>query len=125
MNPVSLIRLDKALNAWGSPAFREVLREEIERLDAGLLPLQQGLARGSQVSGTGFRVMIIQVAEASRFIHVKAGIFYSGIIAGCSCAGDPTPLDEESEYCEVRFDIDRRTGETTVTLLPDQAREPP
>jgi hypothetical protein len=116
-----VIRLARALNAWGRPDFGEVLRDEIQHLDAVLLPLQQGLSKASYVSDANFRVMIIGVTEGEGFIQVKAGLFYAGIIAGCSCADDPTPLSEETEYCEVRLDIDRQTAETTVTLLPDPA----
>ena len=61
--------------------------------------------------------MIILVADDEGFIHVKAGIFYSGIIAGCSCADDPTPVDEQNEYCEVQFEINKKTAEATVALL--------
>jgi len=50
---------------------------------------------------------------------VKAGLLYAGIIAGCSCADDPTPIDEVTEYCVVRFDIDKATAETKVTLLSE------
>jgi hypothetical protein len=116
-----MIRLTKSLNAWGTPAFGEVLKDEMEHLDAALLPLQQGLARGNYVSDGNFSVMILRVAQDPEAIHVTAGIFYSGIIAGCTCADDPTPGGEESEYCEVRFDIDRKNAETTVSLLPDSA----
>ena len=56
------------------------------------------------------------VAELEH-IRAKAGIFYTGIIPGCSCANDPTPETEYSEYCEVLFDINKRTAETLVTLL--------
>jgi len=52
-------------------------------------------------------------------IRVKAGIFYTGVIAGCSCADDPTPIDEQNEYCVVQFDIDRTTADATVTLLAE------
>jgi hypothetical protein len=62
--------------------------------------------------------MIINVTEDEAAIHVTAGIFYKGIMAGCSCADDPTPVGENPEYCEVRIDIDRVTAETTVTPLP-------
>lgn len=114
-----MIRLREALNVLGTRDFKEVLRKEIEHLDAGLLPLQQGLAKSSQVGDRDFSVMILGIAQDAGVVHVTAGILYSGIIAGCSCADDPTPVTEQSEYCEIRFDIDRQTAETTVTLLPD------
>ena len=112
-----MIRLAKALNAWGTPDFIGTLKNEIEQMDAEQLPLQQGLTTSSHVIDNKHNVMILNVSEDADIIHVKAGIFYAGIIAGCSCADDPTPVNEHSEYCEVRFDINKMTAETTVALL--------
>lgn len=114
-----MIRLSKALTAWGTPEFRDILKQDIEHLDAGQLPLQQGLSTGSYAMGDKFSVMIIGVTDDDKVIHAKAGVFYGGIIAGCSCADDPTPVDEHHEYCEVQFDIDKITAETTVTLAAE------
>jgi len=117
--------LTKSLNAWGTPGFRDVLKREIEGLGARDLPLQQGLSTGSYALDHGLRAMILAAYEGPTAIRVRAGIFYSGIIAGCSCADDPTPVDEHNEYCEVQIDIDRATGETTVALLAkDDGPEP-
>jgi hypothetical protein len=113
-----MIRLTKALNAWGTPEFEGALKQEIEQLDAAQLPLQQGLMTGNYALD-GHKVMVIGVSEDAGFIRVKAGIFYSGIIAGCSCADDPTPVNEESEYCVVQLDIDKHTAETTIALLAE------
>lgn len=112
-----MIQLSKALNAWGTPDFEDVLKREIEQLDAGQLPLQQGLSTSSYALDNSLSAMIISVSEQAGVIYAKAGIFYSGIIAGCSCADDPTPVDENSEYCEVQFNIDKVTADTTVTLV--------
>ena len=116
---IDMIRLTKALNAWGTPDFEGILEEEIATMDAEQFPLQQGLSTGSHVIGSKFNAMIIGVSEAAGFIRVKAGIFYSGIIAGCSCADDPTPVNEESEYCVVQLDINKQTAETTIALLAE------
>lgn len=115
----AIIRLTRALNAWGTPEFPGILKREIEQLDAGQLPLQQGLSATSYVADKPFSVMILGVSETASVIHVRVGIFYAGIIAGCSCADDPTPVEAQSEYCVVRFEIDRRTGEATVTLVDE------
>ncbi|MGD2137897.1 MAG: hypothetical protein PVJ66_07010 [Gammaproteobacteria bacterium] len=113
-----MIQLTRALQAWNSTAFEAVLREEIQRLDATSLPLQQGLVQGSYAFDDNLGVSIISVSESAAFIHVTAGIHYRGIIAGCSCADDPTPVNETTEYCEIRLDIDRQTAGTTIRLLP-------
>ncbi len=111
-----MIRLEKSLRAWGTSAFNEVLKSEIEQLDTHSLPLQQGLSRSSHVADSGFRVMILRASEHGDSLYIKAGIFYSGIIAGCSCADDPTPVPEQSEYCEIVLEISKPTAETRITL---------
>ena len=114
-----MIRLAESLKAWGTPEFSEVLKQEIEQLDAGLLPLQQGLSVSSHVSERPFTAMILGVAEEASLIRVKAGIFYTGVIAGCSCADDPTPIGELNEYCVVLLEIARTSAAVTVTLLTE------
>lgn len=118
-----MIRLAKALKTWPAPAFKKVLKDEIEQLDATLLPLQRGMSQGSYACNDNISVMILGVSEGSDVIHVKTGIFYTGMIPGCSCADDPTPVNEYTEYCEARFDIDKLTAETTVTLLTGKRNE--
>jgi len=114
-----MIRLSRALNAWGTPEFSAILVQEIEQLTIDQLPLQQGLSTGSHALDNRLRAMIISVADEGNCIRAKAGIFYTGIIAGCSCMDDPTPLNEESEYCEVQLDIDKATAGTMVVLLAE------
>ncbi len=114
-----MIQLSQSLNAWESPAFDSILKQEIAQLGVGQLPLQQGLSTSSIALDDKLEVMIISVIEEAGLLRIKAGLFYSGIIAGCSCADDPTPTDVQNEYCIVRLDIDKKTAETTVTLLAE------
>ncbi|MDP3483627.1 MAG: hypothetical protein Q8S05_10010, partial [Sulfuricella sp.] len=93
-----MIRLTKSLNAWGTADFEGILKTEIEQLDAEQLPLQQGLSTSSYALDDKLNVRIISVSEEANLIRAKVGIFYSGIIAGCSCADDPTPVEEQNEY---------------------------
>lgn len=113
------MRFRRSLDAWGTADFEAVLKQEIAQLDATLLPLQQGLSVGSHVTDGPHSATIIRMCADEGGIHVKAGIFYASIIAGCSCADDPTPISENAEYCEVWFDIDRETAEARVTLVMD------
>ncbi len=84
-----------------------------------LLPLQQGLTVSSHVTGRPVQAMILSAGEEGNLIRVKAGVFYTGIIAGCSCADDPTPIAEHNEYCVVEFCIDKLSGLTTVMLVAE------
>ena len=112
-----MFRLSESLLAWNSPRFNDVLKRELGQLGAGQLPLQQGLSASSYALDDKFDVMIISVAEEPGFIHAKVGIFYFGIIAGCSCPDDPTPVEPQSEYCEVRVSIDKTTAEAAVVPI--------
>jgi len=114
-----VIRLSKSLAAWGTPAFEDTLKGELEQLDAGLLPLQEGLSGTSHVTESSHTVMVLGAREGGGVIHAKVGIFYGGILMGCSCADDPTPVEEQPEYCVLQIEINRETAEARVTLLPD------
>lgn len=111
-----MVRLAKSLSAWGTPGFETVLKQEIAQLDPAWLPLQQGLSGSSHALDRPVQAMILRVEEHVGTIRVKAGIFYSGIIAGCNCADDPTPVEENPEYCEVCLEINKTTGEAVVSL---------
>lgn len=119
MNRPPTFSMPASLHAWNTPAFREVFKHEAEQLDPTLLPLQQALAISSHVSDRPFSIIPLVSEEALDSIRIKAGISYAGIIAGCSCADDPTPVDELTEYCEVWFEISKTTAEATVVLLAD------
>lgn len=111
--------LSRSLAAWGSATFETTLKEELAESSADFLPLQQGLTSGSTSLDSDLEVMILRVTETPRSIQVRAGVFYSSIVSGCSCADDPTPLDENREYCEVVLEIDRESGETRAVLAGD------
>ena len=108
-----MITLTKSVSYWGSPGFEETFKVEVGALNNEQLPLQQGLTQSSYVSDSNFNVVILNSSETTTAIHVKTGIFY----AGSCCSDDPTPMNEQAEYCEVEFDIDKSTAETIITLL--------
>lgn len=109
--------LSASLAAWNTPAFNSVLMQEVRSLDSTFLPLQQGLQNSSYAISDKLSIIVLVTKEESTDIIVKAGLLYNGIIAGCSCADDPTPTDETNEYCDVLFHINKLTAETTVTLV--------
>jgi hypothetical protein len=111
-----MFKLEKSLRAWGTPDFESILKQEVVG-GAQHLPLQQGLASCNYVADTPVTLLIQRVAETEKVIRIKAGIFYQGIIGGCSCTDDPTPASEITEYCVVQLDIDKATAATAVALV--------
>lgn len=134
-----MITLPESLNAWNTPEFETVLKRELARLGGGQaggkaagqyvtqyvgqyvgeLPLQQGLSVSSYALDEPIQVLIQRTWEEDGRIHARVGVFYSGLIAGCSCADDPTPTEAQNEYCELLVAIDRTTAAAEVTLLRD------
>ena len=98
---------------------KAAFKQLIESCAAHDLPLQQGLALSSAVADKPFEAMIINHREQQGFIYLKVGIFYTGIIAGCSCADDPSPQDEQVEHCVLQFAIDQQSGNARVSLLKE------
>ena len=43
--------------------------------------------------------------------------FDTSLIAGCSCADDPTPVEPQPEYCEVELQIEKATGLTAIVFV--------
>ncbi|MDO9600903.1 MAG: hypothetical protein Q7J02_01170 [Rhodocyclaceae bacterium] len=118
-----MMHLPKSVKAWNQPGFRATLKLEIEQLPSGQLPLQQCLSSSSHALDDAVSVMVLGVSDDSGFIHARVGVFFSGIIAGCSCADDPTPVDTQNEYCELQLTIAKETAETAVKPLADREED--
>lgn len=112
------IELAAAVRAWGTPDFADVLKRELAG-KAGRLPLQQALAHSSSVAETPITVLIDETDEHDGKIRATVGIFYEGIVAGCSCADDPTPNNLNTEHCRLLLEIDSSSAECSVSLLDD------
>lgn len=112
-----MMKFAKSLEAWNRPEFEAVFKEEVRKLPASQLPLQAALAHSSHVSETAIEPVVLLASELADAIRIKTGIFYAGIIAGSCCADDPTPLCEQTEYCELQFDINKNSAEVTIVLI--------
>lgn len=114
-----MLLLKQSISAWDKDNFTEIFKTEVSHLPHASLPLQQGLTKSSYVSDEIFTPIILNSSANESSICIKAGIFYTGIIAGCSCSDDPTPLDTQNEYCEIMFTINKQSAEAEIKLLSD------
>ena len=112
-----MFKLNLALLAWDTDAFNNVFIKEISALDADTLPLQQGLTHSSYANSDTLTAIVLSKKSNESSLFIKAGLFYTGIIAGCNCADDPTPVDENNEYCEVLITINKKTAISSVSLI--------
>ena len=112
-----MLYLKQSIKAWNTDSFNKVLINELRSIDSNLLPLQQGLSYSNYAVGDNVSAIILHSEEDNGQLQVKAGLFYTGIVAGCNCADDPTPVDEINEYCEILLSIDKKTAQTSVSLI--------
>lgn len=104
---------ENSIKAWGSQSFEAIFKQELAQY-VPQLPLHQALATGNQVSDEPVSVMINSVTESDDHIQIRAGIFFRGLLLGCSCSDDPSGPSETNEYCEVEITLDRVTAAAEI-----------
>lgn len=105
-----------ALAAWDTDEFVPRLTEAVRAMGVSGLPLQKALTQGSVALDDDMMIRVLRTEAQDDQLHVTLSIQYTSIIAGCSCADDPTPQSVLPEYCELVLTIDRRSGLATVLL---------
>ncbi|MDH5436257.1 MAG: glucosamine--fructose-6-phosphate aminotransferase [Gammaproteobacteria bacterium] len=104
-----------ALRAWSTDAFSRQLKLEIEALCTGALPLAQATTQGGKIDDSNITATVLSFTAQENIIQAKAGIFFTEIIGGCNCDDDPV---SETVYCEMLFNINMVTAETTMIVIP-------
>lgn len=112
-----MICLPDVLLTADEAELKSRLKQALEKIDGTSLPLQQGLTRSSYTDGKDFSVTVLGLTRGPQQIHAKVGIFYKGIVAGCNCADDPSPVPEIDEYCELELSIDSTSGDAEIVLV--------
>ncbi len=111
-----MITLTKSLQAWRSDDFNKMLKNELEALPAGALPLEKALTRCGTADDSDIAVIVISADENDDSIQCRIGVFFSEIVAGCVCSDDdPAP---ETAHCEMRVSIDKATAEAKFRVIP-------
>jgi len=109
------------LRAWGGPGFGIELKKLLESLSAQQLRLQEGLTQGSHALDDDIEAVVLSSCDAGDSITASVSMFYTAIIAGCSCADDPTPLDKVAEHCVMLVALHKQRHELTIELVDEDA----
>lgn len=111
-----MLELPVSAAAWGTARFDDALRQELTR-QADRLPLLRALAQGNAVLDAPLTVTLLDAREQDGIVKVKVGVFFQSLIAGCSCADDPSPISPLNEYAELVLALDLDRGAATVESL--------
>lgn len=112
-----MLKLAQTLEAWNTSAFEKKFKTDILALGTNQLPLQQGLTHSSYALSDNLKVILLNSEESDNSLIITAGIFYTGMIAGCNCSDDPTPDELYPEYCEVLCEISKEDAQTSISLI--------
>ena len=113
-----MLELPASAAAWGTPAFAAALRAELEAVPAEALGLQRQVALGGQLADAPVQVTVLASRADGAGVRARVGVFFASVIAGCSCADDPTPVEDLPEYCELELTIHLPDGESRVGPAP-------
>lgn len=102
------------MRTWGDDSFARTLKRELESLPPGTLPLQAGVARGGLPDDTALTATVLRTRDAGHSVQADVGIFFTEIVAGCSCGDEPVELNA---YCELRVGIDKQTARGVFRVL--------
>ncbi len=109
-----MVMLKASIADWGSDRFATTFKHEVERLKNGDLPLTQGASISGYVDDEHLSVIMKHYSETDDELIVEFGIFFSEIIAGCSC-GDDAP--KENSYCDMRAVINKESTEALFEVI--------
>lgn len=106
----------KSLRAWQTDAFDRALKGEIEDMSSETLPLNAGTSQGGFVDDSRITATVLTVTDDENSIVADVGVFFTEIVAGCSCGDEP---DSINAYCRMRIRIDKATAEAEIAPVSD------
>lgn len=110
-----MVRFAAVLRDWKSDRFSETVKNEVSRLEPGVLPLGQCVTRGGLVDERRRQAMVLGAYEDERALHVSLGLFFAEIVINCGCGDEP---QEEHAYCEIELRVDKATAEASFNVRP-------
>ena len=110
-------QLPNSLNDWPHDSYARTIKNELQSLTQGTLPLEKGLTGGGMVDDSNITVTVFESSENEQQIQTKVTIFFTEIDGGCSCSGD-APYELHA-HCTMLVKIDRSTAEATFEVVDD------
>ena len=109
-------KFSKSLHAWQTDAFGPTLKGEIEGMSAETLPLNAGTSQGGFIDDSRITATVLTVTDDEYSIVADVGVFFTEIVAGCSCGDEP---DSVNAYCRMQIRIDKTTAEAEIDPIAD------
>ncbi len=109
-----MLKFSQTISCYPTGSFKRALKDEIEQCDKKLLPLEKGTTQGGYVSDEPITATVLRITDQVDRIQANVGIFFTEIMICCGCGDDPMP---ENTYCEMSFNIDKKTAEAEIKII--------
>lgn len=107
-------RLSNSLLAWGSAEFFQTLKQELEALPPGALPLDKAVTQSGYVDDSHITVTVLHAEEMAQVIQARVGIFFTEIVINCGCGDDPM---ETNAYGVLQVRINKTTAQANFEVV--------
>ncbi|MCW8955439.1 MAG: glucosamine--fructose-6-phosphate aminotransferase [Gammaproteobacteria bacterium] len=101
---------------YQSNSFKKMLKHRIEHLRPGSLPLDKGTTQGGIVDDNNISASILAISEAEHSVNIKAGVFFTEIVGGCSCGDDPITINA---YCDIIITMNKLSDELQFSIIDE------
>ena len=108
-----MTRLPQSLRQWGQPDFEQTLKQELQLLESGQLPLHQAVTEGGLVDASPIEATINRSEDDGAHIKIKAGIFFTELVPSCSCGDEP---QTKPVYCDITIIIDKHSAKASFIV---------
>ncbi len=71
-------KFTKSLHGWKSASFTQTLKNEIQNLKTGALPLDKGAFQGGHIDDSNLAITVLHVTDDEKTIQARVGIFRTG-----------------------------------------------
>lgn len=75
-----MTKLPKALHAWNTDMFDLSLRDELQELSTGTLPLVQATTQGGHIDDRHMTIIFLHATDVGVAIQATPGIFFTEIV---------------------------------------------
>jgi hypothetical protein len=110
-------KLPNALRAWSTDSYSRTIKDELQSLKQGTLPLERGLQEGGKVDDSNITVTVFEGSDNGHSIQTRVTAFFSEMSGACSCAGDG-PYEMHA-HCTMIVSIDKSSAEASFEVVDD------
>lgn len=111
-----MLKLLHTIEEYDPETLIRTLKRELESGVGANLPLDKGASEGGYCDPTDLEVTVLGIKQDNHYLHARIGVFFTEIVANCSCGDEPT---NKPAYCEMLLSIDRATGAATANVIGD------